>query len=75
MSDARQPGKPSSKILVVEDEEPIRELVATALRFRGYEVTEAASGAEAITAARNIRPELIVLDVMLPDIDGFAICR
>lgn len=63
------------KVLVVEDEEPIRELVSTALRFRGYEVVEAATGAEAISAARNVHPELIILDVMLPDVDGFTICR
>jgi two-component system OmpR family response regulator len=62
-------------ILVVEDEEPIRELVATALRFRGYEVAEAASGGEALAAARTANPRLIVLDVMLPDLDGFALCR
>ena len=65
----------SARILVVEDEEPIRELVATALRFRGFEVEEAGSGAEALAAARNNRPSLIVLDVMLPDLDGFTVCR
>ena len=62
-------------ILVVEDEDPIRELVATALRFRGFEVVEAASGSDALAAARNLAPSLIVLDVMLPDLDGFALCR
>jgi two-component system, OmpR family, response regulator len=63
------------RILVVEDEDPIRELVATALRFTGFEVGTAASGAEALSEARNGGYALVVLDVNLPDIDGFAICR
>jgi two-component system, OmpR family, response regulator len=62
-------------ILVVEDEEPIRDLVATALRFRGFEVIEADSGGEALGLARTANPSLIVLDVMLPDLDGFSLCR
>jgi two-component system OmpR family response regulator len=71
------PGETATTILVVEDEEPIRELVATALRFRGYEVVEAGSGGEALGIARGAtpRPGLLVLDVMLPDLDGFALCR
>lgn len=62
-------------ILVVEDEEPIRELVATALRFTGFQVRTAASGSEALAEARNVSFSLIVLDVNLPDLDGFAVCR
>jgi two-component system OmpR family response regulator len=62
-------------ILVVEDEEEIRDLVATALRFRGFAVVEAGSGGEALGLARTANPHLIVLDVMLPDLDGFALCR
>ncbi len=62
-------------ILVVEDEEPIRELVATALRFTGFQVKTSASGAEALADARNATYDLIVLDVNLPDLDGFAVCR
>ncbi|MCD6058189.1 MAG: two component transcriptional regulator, winged helix family [Thermomicrobiales bacterium] len=53
-------------ILVVEDEEEIRDLVATALRFRGFGVVEAGSGGEALGLARTANPHLIVLDVMLP---------
>jgi two-component system OmpR family response regulator len=62
-------------ILVVEDEEPIRELVATALRFTGFQVETAVSGREALVEARNAPFDLIVLDVNLPDLDGFAVCR
>ena len=62
-------------ILVVEDEDEIRDLVATALRFRGFEVVEAGSGGEALGLARTANPRLIVLDVMLPDLDGFTLCR
>ena len=62
-------------VLVVEDEDPIRELVATALRFTGYTVTTAASGREALSEARNATFDLLVLDVNLPDLDGFEICR
>jgi two-component system OmpR family response regulator len=72
-TDARD--DPRGTILVVEDEEPIRDLVATALRFRGFEVVEAGSGGEALGLARTANPSLIVLDVMLPDLDGFALCR
>jgi two-component system OmpR family response regulator len=62
-------------ILVVEDEEPIRELVATALRFTGFRVETAASGREALAEIRNGAFDLVVLDVNLPDLDGFAVCR
>jgi two-component system, OmpR family, response regulator len=62
-------------ILVVEDEEPIRDLVATALRFTGFEVTTASTGSEALSEARNGHYDLLVLDVNLPDVDGFTICR
>jgi two-component system OmpR family response regulator len=62
-------------LLVVEDEDPIRELVSTALRFKGYAVTAAASGREALAEARNGAFDLLLLDVNLPDVDGFEICR
>jgi len=62
-------------VLVVEDEEPIRELVATALRFTGFRVDTAVSGSEALAEARNGAYDLLVLDVNLPDLDGFAVCR
>ena len=62
-------------ILVVEDEEPIRELVATALRFTGFRVETADSGRKALVEARNAAFDLLVLDVNLPDLDGFEVCR
>lgn len=62
-------------ILIVEDEEPIRELVATALRFTGFDVETVDSGARALAEIRNGTFNLVVLDVNLPDLDGFSVCR
>jgi two-component system, OmpR family, response regulator len=69
------PAEPEAKLLVVEDEPNIRELLATSLRFAGFEVEVAGTGAEAITAAERNHPDLCVLDVMLPDMDGFSVTR
>ncbi|WP_329243466.1 response regulator transcription factor [Actinoallomurus sp. NBC_01490] len=63
------------RILVVDDEPNIRDLVEVALRFHGFAVTTAATGDEALKRARDAGPQLIVLDVMLPDLDGFEVCR
>ncbi|MFC4530323.1 response regulator transcription factor [Sphaerisporangium dianthi] len=71
MSD--QTNKP--KVLVVDDERNIRDLVGMALRFHGFEVVSAARGYEALEIARSGMPDLLVLDVMLPDLDGFELCR
>ncbi|WP_344591685.1 response regulator transcription factor [Actinomadura vinacea] len=65
----------SRRVLVVEDEANIRDLIQTALRFHGFDTCLARSGAEALREARGRRPDLILLDVMLPDIDGFEVCR
>ena len=62
-------------MLVVDDETNITELVAMALRYVGFEVATAASGREAIAAVNEFRPDLVVLDVMMPDLDGFEVCR
>lgn len=70
-----EPGSREERILLVEDEEPIRDLVQTALRFTGFTVESAASGPEGLALARNGTWHLIVLDVNLPGMDGFALCR
>jgi two-component system OmpR family response regulator len=64
-----------ARLLVVEDEEMILELLAGSLRFAGFEVMTAASGAEALRAAAASRPDLMLLDVMMPDGDGFEVVR
>lgn len=69
------PATPEATLLVVEDEPNIRELLATSLRFAGFEVVTAATGAEAVRLADVQHPDLCVLDVMLPDMDGFDVTR
>ena len=66
---------PEARLLVVEDEPNIRELLATSLRFAGFEVHVAADGATALKQAAEHDPDLVVLDVMLPDMDGFTVTR
>jgi two-component system OmpR family response regulator len=68
-------GVPEARLLVVDDEPNIRELLATSLRFAGFEVYAAADGAAALRLARQVEPDLVVLDVMLPDMDGFTVTR
>ncbi len=63
------------RILVVDDEPDLRDLLATSLRFAGFDVTTAASGREALEAVATGAPHLIVLDVMMPDMDGFTVTR
>ena len=62
-------------ILVVDDEEPIRQLASLYLEKEGFQVACASDGPEAIEMAQRQRPALVVLDVMLPTIDGFEVCR
>jgi two-component system, OmpR family, response regulator len=64
-----------ARILVVDDEVYIADLVATALRYEAFDVRKAASGEEAMAQAAEFRPQLVVLDVMLPDLDGFEVAR
>jgi two-component system OmpR family response regulator len=66
---------PEAKLLVVDDEPNIRELLSTSLRFAGFDVVAAANGREALAAAETHNPDLAVLDVMLPDMDGFTVTR
>jgi two-component system, OmpR family, response regulator len=64
-----------ARLLVVDDEETILELLSGSLRLAGFEVTTAASGIEALRAAAASRPDLILLDVMMPNGDGFEVVR
>jgi DNA-binding response OmpR family regulator len=70
-----QMGSREERILLVEDEEPIRDLVTTALLFTGFIVETAANGPEGLALARNGTWHVLVLDVNLPGLDGFALCR
>ena len=62
-----------ARVLVVDDESNITDLVSMALRYEGFEVETAATGRDAIRMVERFRPELVILDVMLPDVDGFAV--
>ncbi|WP_067966590.1 response regulator transcription factor [Nocardiopsis trehalosi] len=62
-------------VLVIDDEPNIRDLVQAALRFHGFTVTTAETGGEGLDLARDRHPDLILLDVLLPDVTGFDVCR
>ena len=64
-----------ARLLVVEDDLNILELLSASLRFAGFAITTASSGSQAVAMAREEHPDLIVLDVMLPDLDGFEVMR
>jgi len=66
---------PEARLLVVDDEPNIVDLLATSLRFAGFEVATARNGSEALRVAPEFRPDLLVLDVMMPGIDGFSVVR
>jgi two-component system OmpR family response regulator len=72
-----RPGAPTrgERLLVVDDEADIADLLVTGLRFVGFDVRVAHNGSDALAIAADFRPHLLVLDVMLPDIDGFELCR
>jgi two-component system OmpR family response regulator len=67
--------QPKTRILVVDDEPNITDLVSTALRYEGFDVEVASDGRSALNRGQAFRPELMVLDVMLPDLDGFTVVR
>ncbi len=64
-----------TKLLLVEDDQTLRETLAYNLGREGYEVTQAGDGITALDAARQLKPDLVVLDVMLPELDGLTVCR
>jgi two-component system, OmpR family, alkaline phosphatase synthesis response regulator PhoP len=67
--------KPSQKVLVVDDEEPILELLKYNLEKQGYEVKTASDGQIAVDIARKFHPDLVLLDIMMPKMDGVEACR
>jgi two-component system OmpR family response regulator len=75
MSEATSEPSEGVRILVVDDEDSITDLLATALRYERFEVEVAHTGRQALRAVGSFRPDLIVLDVMLPDWDGFEVTK
>src|SRR5262245_20974809 len=67
--------EPEARLLVVDDEPNIVELLSASLRFAGFEVVTALTGNDAVKAAERHHPDLVLLDVMLPDVDGFVVLR
>ena len=70
-----EPAVSEARLLVVDDEPNIRDLMASSLRFAGYDVLSAGDGTEALRLATTEKPDLVILDVMLPDMDGFTVTR
>jgi two-component system, OmpR family, response regulator len=66
---------PAERLLLVEDDDNLRAMLRFALAHSGFEVHESATGRGALGEVRNVRPDLVVLDVRLPDIEGFEVCR
>ena len=62
---------PEARLLVVDDEPNIRELLSASLRYAGFEVETASDGQQALAMAETFRPDLLLLDVMMPGLDGF----
>jgi len=67
--------KPTQKVLVVDDEEPILELLKYNLEKQGYDVRTAGEGSEAVDIAKKFHPDLVLLDIMMPKMDGVEACR
>jgi CheY-like chemotaxis protein len=68
-------GEPSAAILIVDDHDGFRAFARAMLEAAGFTVAEAASGAEATEAVSRVRPSLVLLDIQLPDVDGFEVAR
>jgi two-component system, OmpR family, response regulator len=65
----------AERLLLVDDEDNLRSMLQAALRHNGFEVTSVATGRAALEAVAEAEPDLVVLDIMLPDLDGFDVCR
>ncbi|MFV2118131.1 response regulator transcription factor [Streptomyces sp. Act-28] len=74
-AEMRRPDGSPVRVLVVDDESSLSELLTLALRYEGWEVRSAENGADALRAARGFRPDAVVLDVMLPDMDGLGVLQ
>ena len=66
---------PEARVLVVDDETNIVELLSVSLKFQGFEVYTAANGPAALDRAREIKPDAVILDVMMPGLDGYEVAR
>ena len=73
VSNTDQQDQTTQRILVVDDENSISELIATSLKFVGFDVRTASSGAQALQVAEEFKPHALILDVMLPDQNGFEV--
>ncbi|HKG02157.1 MAG TPA: response regulator transcription factor [Conexibacter sp.] len=73
--EANQNGGGAARVLVVDDEPNIVDVISMALRYEGFEVASAGTGAEALSAVRDHRPHVMLLDVMLPDMEGFDVAK
>ena len=71
----RRPDGNPARLVVADDEQVLVDLLTDALRFAGYEVHAAHDGREALRVAADVRPDLVLLDVNMPDLDGFEVCR
>src|SRR5262249_37879702 len=74
-ADVQRPDGTPVRVLVVDDEPSLAELLASVLRYEGWNVVPAGSGAEAVRTAREFRPDAVVLDIMLPDFNGLEVMR
>lgn len=76
MADRTPPqDRPAGRVLVVDDEKPLAQMVATYLTRAGFDATEAHTGIQAVDDARQLDPDVVVLDLGLPEVDGFEVCR
>ncbi len=75
LPELRRPDGSPLRILAVDDEQMLTDLLAMALRMEGWEVRTAASGMEALQVAREFEPDALVLDIMMPDLDGMSVLR
>src|SRR5437763_4155590 len=74
-ADVQRPDGTPIRVLVVDDEPSLAELLASVLRYEGWDIRTAGDGSSAVRTAREFRPDAVVLDIMLPDFDGLEVLR